>query len=45
MSKSFTLIEVILILIILSIMVDICYSVVKIDYDINLKIKTRGENY
>lgn len=45
MSKSFTLIEVILILIILSIMVDICYSVVKIDYDFNLKLNTRGENY
>jgi len=45
MNKSFTLIEVILILFILSIMVDICYSVVKIDYDFNLKLNTRGDKY
>lgn len=45
MNKSFTMIEVILILLILSLMVNICYSVTKNDYDLNLKLNTRGNDY
>jgi len=45
MSKSFTLLEVILILLILILMLEITYSIIKIDYDLNIKFDNGGEFY
>lgn len=45
MNRSFTLIEVILILLIVCLMVDLSFSIFKLDYDLISKQDIRGENY
>lgn len=45
MNKSFTLIEIIVILFILSLMADLSLSLIKMDYEIISKLKIGGDLY
>jgi len=45
MNKSFTLIEVIIILVILSLMVDLSLMLIRMDYGFNSKLNMGGESY